>query len=157
MPRLRMTRSIALLGAILTVGSCSSGGGGGGGGGAAAPSSPEATVDAFMNAVRAHSLVAMADLWGSDRGRVKNYMNPDEVERRLTVMRIYLENEEYEILAPGAQLGLKENQRVVRVRLTRMGCRPVVPFTVTRFGNGWLVSNVDLAAAGNPARACPTR
>ncbi len=110
-----------------------------------------------MNAVRANSLMAMGDLWGSDRGRAKNYMNPDEVERRLTVMRIYLENEEYEILAPGAQLGLKENQRVVRVQLTRMGCRPVVPFTVTRFGNGWLVSNVDLAAAGNPARACPTR
>ncbi len=152
MPRLRMTRSIALLGAILTVGSCSSGGGGGG---APAPSSPEATVDAFMNAVRANSLVAMADLWGSDRGRVKNYMNPDEVERRLTVMRIYLENEEYEILAPGAQFGMDENQRIVRVQLTRMGCRPVVPFTLTRFGNGWLVSNVDLAAAGNPARACP--
>ncbi len=156
MPSLRMTRSIALLGAILTVGSCSSGGGGGGGG-AAAPSSPEATVDAFMNAVRANSLVGMADLWGSDRGRVKNYMNPDEVERRLTVMRIYLENEEYEILAPGAQMGLDEKQRIVRVQLTRMGCRPVVPFTVTRFGNGWLVSNVDLAAAGNPARACRDR
>ena len=78
------------------------------------------------------------------------------MERRLTVMRIYLENEEYEILAPGAQMGLDEKQRVVRVQLTRRGCRPVVPFTLTRFGNGWLVSNVDLAAAGNPARACPT-
>ena len=153
MSRLRITTSIALLGAILTVGSCSSGGGGGGGG-TSAPSSPEATVDAFMNAVRANSLVAMGDLWGTDRGPVRNYMAPDEVERRLSVMRIYLENEEYEILAPGAQMGMDEKQRVVRVQLTRRGCRPVVPFTVTRFGNGWLVSNVDLAAAGNPARPC---
>jgi hypothetical protein len=107
-----------------------------------------------MNAVRANSLVAMGDLWGTDRGPVRNYMAPEEIERRLTVMRIYLENEAYEILAPGAQRGLEENQRVVRVQITRRGCRPVVPFTVTRFGNGWLVSNVDLAAAGNPARSC---
>ena len=150
MPRLPISRSIALLAAILTVGACS----GSGSNTAPAPSSPEASVAAFMDAVRANSLVAMGDLWGSDRGRARTYMSPDEMERRLTVMRIYLENEEYEILAPGAQMGLAENQRVVRVQLTRRGCQPVVPFTVTRFGNGWLVSNVDLAAAGNPARTC---
>ena len=76
MPSSRMTGNIALLGAILTVGSCSSGGGGGGGGGMTAPVSPEATVEAFMNAVRANSLVAMGDLWGTDRGPGRNYMSP---------------------------------------------------------------------------------
>ena len=82
-------------------------------------------------------------------------MSPDEVERRLTVMRVYLEHEEYEILPPGAQPGNRDDQRVVRVQLRRRGCLPVLPFTLTRYGDGWLVSNVDLAAGGNPARTCP--
>jgi len=45
-------------------------------------------------------------------------------------------------------------QRIVKVRLTRKGCQPVVPFTLVRWKNGWLVKNIDLPSAGNPARSC---
>jgi hypothetical protein len=120
-----------------------------------APSDPEGTVRAFMNAVSANSTYAMGELWGGRRGPARTYMAPDEVERRLTVVRIYLEHNEYEILPPGAQPGNEDDQRIVRVQISRRGCRPVVPVTLTRYGDTWLVSNVDLAAAGNPARSCP--
>jgi len=29
-----------------------------------------------------------------------------------------------------------------------------VPFTTVAWKNGWLVKNIDLPSAGNPARAC---
>ena len=145
--RIRLISSIALLGTILTVQGCSSGGGS-----MPAPSDPEGTVRAFMNAVNANSIYAMGELWGGRRGPARTYMPPEEVERRLTVMRIYLEHEEYEILPPGAMPANEDDQRIVRMQITRRGCQPVIPVTLTRFGDGWLVSNVDLAAAGNPAR-----
>ena len=87
-----------------------------------APVNPEATVRAFLNAVKANSIVAMRDLWGTDQ--------PNSVD-------------------PSNSL-----QRIVRVRLTRKGCQPVVPFTTVQWKKGWLVKNIDLSAAGNPARAC---
>jgi hypothetical protein len=146
---LRLGRSIALLAVGLTVYGCSSGGS------LPPPSDPESSVRTFMNAVNANSMAAMRDLFGGRRGPARGYIEPNELEQRLTVMRIYLEHEEYEVLPPGSEPGPEEDQRIVRVRLTRMGCTPVVPFTLTRWGQGWLVSNIDLAAAGNPARPCP--
>jgi hypothetical protein len=145
---LRLVRSIALLAGGLTAFGCASGSS------LPPPSDPESSVRAFMNAVNANSLAAMGELFGGRRGLARGYIPSGELEQRLTVMRIYLEHQEYEILPPGSVPGPQEGQRTVRVRLTRRGCMPVVPFTLTQWGQGWLVTNVDLAAAGNPARTC---
>ena len=82
-------------------------------------------------------------------------MDHATLEQRLTVIKTYLAHEEFEILPPDANSLLPEGQRQVRVRITRMGCTPVVPFTLGRWKSGWLISNIDLGAAGNPARPCP--
>jgi hypothetical protein len=120
-----------------------------------APVSPEAAVRSFLNAVKANSLSAMGETWGSSRGPAVQYMDRAELEQRLTVIRAFLEHDKFEIL--GFQTGVapaNDQKRVLRVRLTRKGCEPVVPFTVTPYGGGWLVTDIDLSAAGNPQRPC---
>jgi hypothetical protein len=95
----------------------------------------------------------MAAYWGTSAGPASNSMPRDELEKRLTVMRVYLAHERYEFvssdLAPG-----ESNRRTVRARLTRSSCTPVVPFTLVRYRQGWLVENVDLTAVGNPTQVC---
>lgn len=107
-----------------------------------------------MNAVKAQSLAGMGSLWGSNRGPANSYMAREELEQRLTVIRTYLAHEQYELLEPQADAMPAADRRVVQVRLTRNGCTPVVPFTMVRYGTGWLVAEIDLAAAGNPQRRC---
>ena len=119
-----------------------------------APANPEAAVRAFMDAVKANSLIAMRDLWGSERGPAAGYMNPREVEQRLTVIRTFLDHERFEFDQPNSVDPANSLQRIVRVRLTRKGCRPVIPITTVQWNKGWLVKNIDLSAAGNPARSC---
>jgi hypothetical protein len=119
-----------------------------------APVNPEATVRAFLNAVKANSLTGMRDLWGTERGPAAGYMNEGEVQQRLTVIRSFLDHEKFEFDQPNSVDPSNSSQRIVRVRLTRKGCQPVVPFTTVQWKSGWLVKNVDLSAAGNPARGC---
>jgi hypothetical protein len=118
------------------------------------PEEPEATIRAFMAAVRGSDLRAMADLWGTSRGPASRSMSRTELEQRLTVIRIYLAHDSYEILPPGLAAEPNANERAYTVRLARRGCTPAVPFTLVRYGAGWIVASIDLAAAGNPARSC---
>ncbi len=108
-----------------------------------------------MAAVQANSLVAMSELWGGRRGPAAGYMDAEELEQRLTVIQTYLEHERYEILRVNEpRLDDRQNQRTIEIRLSRKGCTPVVPITVIRYRDGWLVNQIDLEAAGNPVRRC---
>jgi len=108
-----------------------------------------------MSAVNANSLVAMGEVWGTERGPAVSYMDREVLEKRLTIIRSYLVHDSYELLeASASALGMTSDRRVVQVRLVRQGCTPTVPFTVVRSGSGWLVSDIDLSAAGNPQARC---
>jgi len=115
---------------------------------------PTGAVSAFLDAVKANDLVAMGDLWGSDRGPANGWMNADERQKRLAVMRSVLVHDRYAV-QPGVRPGTTAQERVVRVQLTRGRCTPVVPFTAREYRGRWIVSAIDLEAAGNPARRCP--
>ena len=119
-----------------------------------APADPEAAVRAFLNAVKANSMTGMRELWGSERGPAATYLGGVEVEQRLTVIRTFLDHERFEFAQPNEVDPANSAQRIVKVRLTRGMCHPVVPITTVRWGNGWLVKNIDLSSAGNPARPC---
>jgi len=123
-----------------------------------APASPEAAVRGFLNAVKANSIAAMGELWGSKDGPASHWMERTKLEQSLTVIRIYLDHDKYEIMPPnGAVVDLPDHHRV-DVRIYRHnGCTPVVPMTVIRAGSGWLVWDIDLVAAGNPAIGCPSQ
>lgn len=127
---------------------------GGRSGQAPAPDDPASAVTAFLAAVQANDLAAMGRLFGTaDRGPAPGWMERDELNKRLTVIRSVLQHESY-ALEPGNDPGAGAPRQVIRVRLTRKGCQPVVPFTLARHADGWLVAAVDLEAAGNPARTC---
>lgn len=145
---LRATLALAAMMLLVACGGPATGG--------PAPVSPEAAVRSFLNGVKANNLSVMGESWGSNRGPASSYMERAELEQRLTVIRAFLAHEKFEIM--GSQPGLtpaNEQKRVVQVRLTRRGCEPVVPFTVIPYRGGWLVSDIDLSAAGNPQRPCP--
>ena len=109
----------------------------------------------FLEAVKANNIAIMAELFGTTRGPAVTYMDPAELQQRLTVIRAYLVHDEFEIVTDSATVPLRdERRRMVRVRLGRGRCLPVVPFTMVRVGQGWLVEAIDLAAAGNPVRNC---
>lgn len=144
-------RSIALLASVLTVAGCSSRPTVD----VPTPTSPEAAVQRFMQAVDDRDMPVMGELWGSsERGPAAQWMNPEELERRLAVMGVYLENDEWEILPLAYEPLPTLTQRIVRVRLMRSGCEYTVPFTVIPQGSGWLINSIDIASAGNPARTC---
>jgi hypothetical protein len=121
-----------------------------------APATPDATVVAFLSAVRDNDLQDMAGLWGNSRGLAADRMDSRALEQRLTITRIYLEHEAYAIVErpTDAMARAANDEQIVWVRLTRKGCTPVVPFTLARFGDQWLIRNVDIEAAGNPERRC---
>ena len=120
----------------------------------AASSNPEAAVRAFLNAVKANDLAAMRELWGSDRGPAGSYMDAQVSEQRLTVIKTFLEHESFTFDQPNLVDPGNSAQRIVRVRLVRKGCQPVVPFTAVLWKDRWLVKDISLADAGNPARPC---
>jgi hypothetical protein len=117
-------------------------------------SDPSAAVADFLAAVRANDLAAMGQHWGTgERGPAARWLNAETLHQRLFVMQSMLAHERYEILADNAPVSA-DGDRVLRVRLWRKGCEPVVPFTVVRYREGWLVEAVGIEAAGNPARTC---
>ena len=145
-----MRRSIVALGASLTL-ACASGGGPE----PVAPVEPEEAIRGFLDAARANRLTAMSELWGSSRGRAADRMDDTELRKRLTVIQVYLAHESYEIIPDTDPLRRGTGDRLTfRVRLTRFGCTPVVPFTLERWRAGWLIANIDLTAIGNPTASC---
>jgi hypothetical protein len=127
--------------------------GGGGSSGTVEPAkSPTAVVENFMQAVTDSNLSRMAELWGSSGGPAAKTRQPADYERRIAVMQAYLRSESHKVL-PAAPSGASDRQDV-QVEIRRDLCTWTVPFTVIKVGDGWLVNQVDLTKAGNPARPC---
>ena len=121
---------------------------------AAAPApSAERAVQDFMRAVADSNLTKMAQLWGSAKGSAAATGEPADYQRRVLIMQAYLRGAEYRIMsndpAPDAA-----GQRILQVELKREHCDKIIPFTVLRSGDVWLVNKVDLGAAGSPGRPC---
>ena len=141
---------LALSGSLVSCGSR--------GGGANVPPlvDPEVAVRTFLHAVSANSIAGMGQLWGTSDGPASDEMDQTVLEQRLTVIRVYLEHEEFVIVPgdPAAGVNLEAGELAVFVQLSRKGCTPVVPFTLVPYRGGWLIRSIDLASAGNPIRRC---
>ena len=140
--------------AILLLVGCS--GGAGAASDTVAPSvnSARGVVESFMEAVADSNLTRMASLWGTSAGPASKTRQPSDYERRVSIMQSYLRNESHRLLpaTAGAGSGSRED---VQVEIRRELCTWVVPFTAIQLADGsWLVNQVDLTKAGNPARPC---
>ena len=106
-----------------------------------------------MQAVADSNLDKMASLWGTANGPAAKTNVPPDYRRRIAVMQAYLRNGSFRITSDQPQA--TENRRAVQVELKRDTCTWSVPFVAIKTVDGtWLVTQVDLAAAGNPARPC---
>ena len=113
-----------------------------------------AAVENFMRAVADSNLTAMAGLWGTARGPAAKTRQPSDYERRIVVMQSYLNHDDSRILSdtPDAD---SPARHAVQVQIRRQACTWTVPFTVIQLTDGnWIVNQVDLTTAGNPARPC---
>ncbi len=109
-----------------------------------------------MTAVRDSNLPAMARLWGTSRGPASEYMDREELRKRLTVIQVYLQHDAYEIPGSG-ELSLTGGggRQGVTIQILRSGCVSSVPFTLIPWSDTWLVNDIELSAIGNPVRRCP--
>jgi hypothetical protein len=128
--------------------------GGGSPAGEVHPSNTASTaVQNFMRAVADSNLDAMASLWGTAKGPAARTKQPSDYQRRIVVMRSYLTHDDSRIISdtPDAS-GARHD---VQVELRRQACTWTVPFSVIQLADkSWIVNQLDLAAAGNPARPC---
>ena len=130
---------------------------GGGSGAASPPVRPEATaataVQSFLQAVTDSNLAKMASLWGNASGPASKTHQPSDYERRIIIMQSYLRNDDSRIVSDTPQDNPSKHS--VQVEIRRSACTWTVPFIAIRVAEGsWLVNQVDLVAAGNPARPC---
>lgn len=128
----------------------------GGGGGAEATKPVTSATDAvrtFMQAVADSNLGKMASLWGTASGPASKTRQPPDWQRRIAIMQAYLRNDSFRITSDVASSD--ENRRAQQVEIKRQECTWTVPFATVKVRDGsWVVTQIDLAAAGNPARPC---
>jgi hypothetical protein len=109
-------------------------------------------VQGFMQAVADSNLAKMATLWGTANGPASKTHQPADYERRIVIMQAYLRNQSYRVTSDVPQ---SPERRSVQVEIKRQACTWSVPFIAIKTRQGsWLVNQVDLTAAGNPARPC---
>jgi hypothetical protein len=115
--------------------------------------SAKGAVESFMQAVADSNLARMANFWGSSAGPAARTRQPPDYERRIAIMHAYLRNESHRIVSDSPGEG--GARHALQVEIRRQLCSWVVPFTAIKLGDGtWIVSQVDVTAAGNPAQAC---
>jgi hypothetical protein len=105
-----------------------------------------------MKAVADSNLAKMATFWGTASGPASKTHQPADWQRRIAVMQAYLQNDSFRVTAdvPGSDL----NHRDLQVEIKRQTCTWSVPVVAVKSGEGWLVTQIDISVAGNPARGC---
>jgi hypothetical protein len=105
-----------------------------------------------MQAVADSNLEKMASLWGTANGPASKTKQPQDYQRRVAIMRAYLRSDGFRVTADRPQ---GPDRRALQVQIRRQVCTWTVPFVAIQTTDGsWLVTQVDLTAAGNPARPC---
>jgi len=124
---------------------------------APAPQSVNDALTQFMAAVKANDLERMGRLWGTERGPAVRLMDGKTLQMRLTVIQRYLAHVGYRVIdGPTAPASGNQALRTIRIELQREGCNAVLPIDLVRTrSGGWLVYDVHLESAGNPAARCP--
>lgn len=114
--------------------------------------SAAAAVQGFMQAVADSNVAKMASLWGTANGPALKTNQPPDYERRIAIIQAYLRNDSYRLTSDVAE---SQDRRALQIELKRETCTWSVPFVAIKARDGaWLVNQVDLTAAGNPARPC---
>lgn len=155
-PEAHLTRLLAGLIIVAALAGC-----GGRSAAPAAPSDPTTTLSEFLDAVKGNDLAAMARLFGTVDGPAAATTDDSEALRKtLVVIQRYLAHDSYRVVGPTDPSPTGRGTRLAfTVEITRpTRCVVSLPIELVRARDGnWLVLNVNLDQAGNPARPCPER
>ena len=106
---------------------------------------PRAAVDGFLKAVRAQDLQAMATIWGTEKGAVRDNprMSHENLERAELVMQCHLSHDKYRILSEGPG---ERDRHMLRVALTLKSLTRETDFTTIQgtADKRWYVEDVNL-------------
>jgi hypothetical protein len=106
-----------------------------------------------MRAVADSNVGKMAMLWGTAKGPAGRTKQPADYERRIVIMQTYLSHDDSRILSDTPDAAGDRHE--IQVQLRRQACTWTVPFGVVQLADrSWIVQQIDLTAAGNPARPC---
>jgi hypothetical protein len=112
---------------------------------AAAPASPEAAVQAFLEAADSNAIDRMAALWGDENGPPTDRRILREREQRLQIMQRALQHDAFRFVPNPGVATPPDGRRLVFVELQRGTSRVTVPFTVAaQRRGGWLVEKFDI-------------
>lgn len=115
---------------------------------------PEAALDAFMQAVADSNLSRMATLWGTEKGSAAKTKSPPDYERRLIITHAFLRGAKHRLAATHTAAGNSGSRRELTVEFSRNGCSRLAQVRAVQSKEGWLVNFVDLDAIGVPGRSC---
>jgi hypothetical protein len=119
------------------------------------PQSVNASLEQFMAAAKANDLDRLGGLWGTERGPAAQWMNPERLRQRLTVIQKYMEHSGYRVIEGPLPVPGRTDLRTYRVELQRAGCTQVVTIEIIRTrSGGWLVFDPHLESAGTPGTRC---
>ena len=106
---------------------------------------PNLALEQFLTAANAQDLPKMASLFGTSKnGSVTTQWPKDEVEKRMFIFANVLRHEDYAIEGEGLVPGRLNEAKVLNVALTQKEKKIVVPFTLVRFNDTWLVEHFDM-------------
>lgn len=129
-----------------------------GGNSGSAPTAPVASsgqaMREFLQAAADSNLTRMSQLWGSSRGPAAETRYPVEYEKRLAVIQVYLRADSSRIVSDMPVTGDERHRQLVVAVYRSGGCMKQIPATLSKVKGAWIVTNIELAAAGNPARPC---
>jgi len=112
------------------------------GGADAGAASPTAAIQRFLDSAKRRDLVAMEQVWGTDKGVASATMTRKELERRELIMIQCLRHEKATIGAPGPSEG---GRLRIPVDLAMNAKRASPIFTVVRGpASHWYVENFEL-------------
>jgi len=105
-------------------------------------SSPRDAVAKFMAAAKAQDLQAMALIWGSQQGPIRDTRDRAEVEQREVILMCHLKNDSYRVASDAPALN---GERVLNVEVKYKDLTRTAPFFL---GQGpsqrWYVFRFDL-------------
>ena len=113
------------------------------GGGATGAESPRAAVETFLNAARAGDLQALAAVWGTEKGSVRESLEPAELEKRELIMICHFRTDSYRIIGDNAG---ERSERVLLVELRKNTLVRETNFhTVKGPAERWYVVDAEIA------------
>jgi hypothetical protein len=104
---------------------------------------PRPALAEFLASVRAQDLQAMSGAWGDKDGAVRDNkkMSRQEMEQRELLLMCYFRHDTYRVLgeSPG-----QDDERVLRVELTKGTLTRTTNFYLTRGNDRWFVRSADI-------------